>query len=163
MLRKKNQKTAKSKNSRKVSPHISSVVREEGASYEAQVPVFLTLAEVLKFHTRQLELFGGTDGVRDMSLLESALAQPESGFGGHWLHEDLFEMAAAYAFHICKNHPFFDGNKRTALDAALIFLELNGVDFWRPKEMFIGIMLSVAEGKMGKKELAQVFRELPKE
>jgi death-on-curing protein len=160
---KTNQKTAKSKKNRKVSPRISSGVREEDASYEAQALVFLTLAEVLKFHTRQLELFGGTDGVRDMSLLESALAQPESGFGGHWLHEDLFEMAAAYAFHICKNHPFFDGNKRTALDVALVFLEINGIDFRNPKEVFIPIMLSVAEGKMSKKELAQVFRGLPKE
>lgn len=163
MSRKTNQKTAKSKKSCKVYSRIASVVREEGASYEAQVPVFLTLAEVLKFHTRQLELLGGAEGVRDISLLESALAQPESGFGGHWYHADLFEMAAAYAFHICKNHPFFDGNKRTALDAALIFLEINGIDFRNPKEIFIGIMLSVAEGKMGKKELAKVFRDLPKE
>lgn len=123
----------------------------------------MTLEQVLRSHTRQVEQFGGTDGVRDMGLLQSALAQPEAGFGGHWLHEDLFEMAAAYAFHICKNHPFFDGNKRTALDAALLFLELNGVDFREPKEIFVGVMLSVAEGKMGKKELAGIFRKLPRE
>jgi death-on-curing protein len=72
-------------------------------------------------------------------------------------------MAAAYAFHICKNHPFFDGNKRTALDAALIFLEMNGVDFRDPREIFIGVMLTVAEGKMGKKELARALRSLPRE
>lgn len=139
------------------------VIREDEAIYGSREPVFLTAAEVLRFHTRQIEEFGGTDGVRDMGLLQSALAQPEAGFGGHWLHEDLFEMAAAYAFHICKNHPFFDGNKRTALDAALLFLELNGVDFREPKEIFVGVMLSVAEGKMGKKELAGIFRKLPRE
>ena len=138
-------------------------IREENASYGSMAPVFLTLAQVLHAHTRQIEQFGGADGVRDMGLLQSALAQPEMGFGGHWLHNDIFEMAAAYAFHICKNHPFFDGNKRTALDSALIFLEMNGIDFRDSREVFIGIMLAVAEGKMGKKELAQVFRSLPRE
>lgn len=137
-------------------------VREESVAYGAEGPVFLTLAQVLESHTRQVEQFGGTDGVRDMGLLQSALAQPEMGFGGHWLHEDVFEMAAAYAFHICKNHPFFDGNKRTALDAALVFLELNGHSILANKAL-IDTMLSVAEGKMGKKALAKVFRELPRE
>ena len=154
-------RSSKSKN--KVFPKKRLVVREEDASYGALQPVFLTVAEVLRFHRRQIDEFGGTDGVRDMGLLQSALAQPESGFGGHWLHEDVFEMAAAYAFHICKNHPFFDGNKRTALDTALIFLKANGIDFKNPKDMFIEIMLSVAEGKMDKKQLAQVFRGLPRE
>ena len=90
-----------------------------------------------------------------MALLQSALAQPEAGFGGHWLHEGIFEMAAAYAFHICKSHPFLDGNKRTALEAALIFLELNGISIIDPRRTLVGVMLSVAEGKMSKKELAQ--------
>ncbi|MFH0984932.1 MAG: type II toxin-antitoxin system death-on-curing family toxin [Candidatus Omnitrophota bacterium] len=138
-------------------------VREEGAVYRPSAPVFLTHDEVLKLHVRQIELFGGTDGIRDMALLHSALAQPEASFGGHWLHNDIFEMAAAYAYHICQNHPFFDGNKRTALDAALMFLGTNGILFKDPKEIFIGVMLSVARGKMGKKELAQIFRDLPRE
>ena len=123
----------------------------------------MALAEALKFHARQIEQFGGTDGIRDLALLQSALAQPEAGFGGHWRHTDLFEMAAAYAFHICKNHPFLDGNKRTALDVALIFLELNGISIMAPQKNIIDTMLSVAEGKMGKNELAQIFRDLPKE
>ena len=152
-----------SKSKQKVSQKKRSVVREEGASYEALQPVFLTVSEVLRFHRRQIEEFGGTDGIRDMGLLQSALAQPESGFVGYWLHADIFEMAAAYAFHLCKNHPFFDGNKRTALDTALIFLKTNGIDFRNPKEIFIKVMLAVAEGKMSKKELAQAFRNLPKE
>lgn len=138
-------------------------VREEGAVYRPSQPVFLTLDEVLKLHARQIALFGGIDGVRDMALLHSALAQPEASFGGHWLQNDIFGMAAAYAYHICQNHPFFDGNKRTALDAALMFLGMNRILFSDPKEIFIGVMLSVAKGKMDKKELAQVFRDLPKE
>jgi len=158
-----NPKNIKAKSIRKKSSRRSSVVRENGTSYGAQEPFFLTLVEILQFHTKQLEEFGGTDGVREMELLQSALAQPEAGFGGHWLHDGLFEMAAAYAFHICKNHPFLDGNKRTALDAALIFLELNGISLMAPQKKLIETMLSVAEGKMGKKELAQVFRDLPKE
>lgn len=126
-------------------------------------PAFLNLARVISIHTDQIEHYGGTDGVRDMALLQSALAQPEASFGGHWLHEDIFEMAAAYAFHICKNHPFFDGNKRTALVTALVFLEMNDVSFSHPKEIFLGVMLAIAEGRMNKKELAQVFRDLPRE
>lgn len=135
----------------------------EGAFYWAKDPVFVTLAEVMRFHSDQIVRYGGTEGVRDMALLQSALAQPETSFGGAWLHEDLFEMAAAYAFHICKNHPFLDGNKRTALDTALIFLELNGIAIVDPKKELISVMLAVAEGKMNKKELARIFRGLPKE
>ncbi len=143
---------------------VLSGVKDAGTPWGGeQAPIFLGLDRVLTIHTDQIEHHGGTNGVRDMALLESALAQPESGFGGHWYHADLFEMAAAYAFHICKNHPFFDGNKRTALVTALVFLGMNGVSFSHPKEIFIEVMLSVAEGKMNKKELAQVFRDLPKE
>lgn len=160
--------TATSKVARKTrsgrAPRISLSVKESETLWPGgKDPAFLTLAEVLKIHANQIEHYGGTDGVRDMALLHSALAQPEASFGGHWLHEDIFEMAAAYAFHICKNHPFLDGNKRTAFVSAMVFLKTNRIDFYNPKEIFIKIMLSVAEGKMGKKELAQVFRDLPKE
>ena len=152
----------KSKSKQKVPAKACLVIREEGPSYGSGGTVFLTLDQVLKSHERQLEQFGGTDGVRNMALLESAMAQPESAFSGHWLHADVFEMAAAYAFHLCKNHPFLDGNKRTALDAALIFLELNGISILANK-VLVDAMLAVAEGKMSKKELAEVFRDLPKE
>ena len=76
-------------------------------------PIFLTLAEVIDIHSNQIELYGGQKGVRDFGLLQSTLAQPEASFAGQWLHEDIFLMTAAYAFHICQNHPFFDGNKRS--------------------------------------------------
>ena len=113
-------------------------------------PLFLTLAEVVRLHADQIRLFGGDSGVRDMRLLESAAAQPESSFGGEWLHDDLHHMAAAYAFHICQNHPFVDGNKRAALSAALIFLELNGVTIEDPKRSLIDAMLKMAQGQLSK-------------
>jgi death-on-curing protein len=89
-------------------------------------PEFLDVDDVLDRHAAQLEAFGGLDGVRDRSALESAVAQPRATFGGQFLHEGLFAMAAAYLYHIVKNHPFVDGNKRTGLDAATTFLDLNG-------------------------------------
>lgn len=74
-----------------------------------------------------MEAFGGSDGLRDANLLASTVAQPSATFGGSLLHEDLFAMAAAYLFHIVMNHPFIDGNKRTGLAAALVFLDINGL------------------------------------
>ena len=99
-----------------------------------KTPDFLTLADVIEIHKNQILIYGGEYGTRDIRLLESALAQPEASFGGEWLHADLFAMASAYAFHICMNHPFLDGNKRAALVTALTFLELNGVSLLDPKE-----------------------------
>src|SRR6478672_12378043 len=89
---------------------------------------FLTIHNVLELHSEQIKLFGGADGVRDIHLLESALAQAEQIFGGEYLHPDLAAMAAAYLYHIVSNHPFVDGNKRTGLAAAIVFLDLNGMD-----------------------------------
>ena len=89
-------------------------------------PVFLTLDEILSPYGDQIRRHGGSSGVRDMGLLESALGTVMATFDGSFLHETLFEMAAAYLFHISRNHPFIDGNKRTAIAAALTFLEVNG-------------------------------------
>lgn len=74
-------------------------------------------------HDEQIEVYGGIHGIRDKGLLESAVMMPQASFGGEYLHNGLFEMSAAYAFHIAENQPFLDGNKRTALVAALVFLE----------------------------------------
>lgn len=90
--------------------------------------VFLTLEDVLEIHTNQISLYGGSDGTRDEGLLMSALSQPESMFGGEFLHPSISEQAAAYLYHIVKNHPFIDGNKRTGLACALVFLEINGYE-----------------------------------
>jgi death-on-curing protein len=85
---------------------------------------FLTVSEVLKLHELQLNRYGGSTGVRDLGLLESAVSQAQAGFGGVYLHEDLAAMAAAYLFSLVKNHPFVDGNKRAGLATALAFLDL---------------------------------------
>ena len=122
-------------------------------------PLFLTLAEVIEFHAEEIRRYGGQGGVRDFGLLESALAQPEASFAGEWLHKDLYEMAAAYAYHLCQNHPFIDGNKRTALACALTFLELNGVNVRYPQDLVKDAMLDVASGRMSKADLAQFLRK----
>jgi death on curing protein len=81
--------------------------------------IFLTLSEVVEIHTDQIERFGGDPGIRDLGLLSSAVATPYATFQQTFLHEDIFDMASAYAFHICQNHAFVDGNKRTALASTL--------------------------------------------
>ena len=124
-------------------------------------PVFLNLAEVIEVHADQIKRYGGQEGVRDFGLLESALAQPEASFAGEWLHRGLDDMAAAYAYHLCQNHPFIDGNKRTALACALVFLELNGLRVCDPEGLLKGAMLSIASGTMRKVQFAQLLRRLP--
>lgn len=125
--------------------------------------IFLTLAEVVLIHLDQIERYGGLGGVQNMGLLESALAMPEAKFGDEFLHRDLYEMAAAYAFHICQNHPFIDGNKRTALACALVFLELNGVSLLDPEEKLYNAMMEVASGRLDKSSLTEILRGLPKD
>jgi death-on-curing protein len=128
-----------------------------------KTPSFLTLAEIVEIHKNQIELYGGSLGVRDLHLLQSAVAQPEASFAGKWLHSDLLEMAAAYAFHICQNHPFLDGNKRTALAAALVFLELNRISISDPKGILYDAVMKMASGRMDKKDFAETLRTLPQE
>ena len=123
-------------------------------------PVFLTLAEVVEIHGNQMALYGGPRGVRDMGMLQSALAQPEGSFAGQWLHDDIFVMAAAYAFHICQDHPFFDGNKRTALASCLVFLELNGISLDDPEGRLLDATMKMARGEIGKPHFAQVLKGL---
>jgi death on curing protein len=90
------------------------------------IPKFLTLAEVLILHEDQVQRFGGSSGVRDLGLLESALGQPAATFGGEFLHPTIADQAAAYLYHIAKNHPFVDGNTRTAFSVMDAFLRVNG-------------------------------------
>jgi death on curing protein len=122
--------------------------------------VFLTVGEVESLHDDQLALHGGSAGVRDRGALESAVATPQATFGGEFLHPSVFEMAAAYAFHIAENQPFVDGNKRTALDTALVFLGLNGWDVDDPNEDLYDAMIGVADGTVSKGKLASVLERL---
>lgn len=123
-------------------------------------PVFLTLAEVLELHRAQIERYGGDPGVRDIGLLESALAVPKASFGGEFLHASIFEMAAAYAYHVAENQPFVDGNKRTALAAALVFLEMNGHSISDPRATLYGAMIRVGTRRAMKGELAELLEKL---
>jgi death-on-curing protein len=119
---------------------------------------FLTLTEVLKIHRDQISRYGGTTGIRDIERLKSALGMPAATYGGEFLHTDVFEMAAAYLFHLVKNHPFLDGNKRVAAVAALVFLLLNGHDFDAPEDDFAETVLSVARSEIDKAEVAVFIR-----
>jgi death-on-curing protein len=122
-------------------------------------PVFLNLAEVLEIHQDQIVRYGGTAGIRDLELLKSALGLPAATYDGDFLHADIYEMAAAYLFHIVRNHPFIDGNKRTGAVSALVFLLLNGFNFNAPENELVKTVLAVATGKMTKAELALFFRK----
>ena len=118
-------------------------------------PEFVKLDDALEIHRLQLIRYGGSSGIRDQGLLESALAQPMVTFDGEFVHANLFSMAAAYLFHIVKNHAFVDGNKRTGLLAALVFLDINGVAINHSSENLYDLTMAVAEGRIGKEEVAE--------
>lgn len=122
-------------------------------------PLFLGLEEVLELHQFQIEHYGGEPGVRDLGLLQSALAMPQAGFGDQYLHQDLFEMGAAYLFHVVQNHPFLDGNKRTGTDVALTFLKSNGMEVVADPDDLADMTLAVATGKLKKADIAAFFRK----
>ena len=123
------------------------------------MPRFLTIDDVLESHAAQIDVYGGSEGMRDIGLLQSALAQPEATFGGQFLHLDLFEMAAAYLFHIVQNHPFVDGNKRVGLEAALLFLEINGQSIDTTDDALVDLVLQTAQGQTTKQQIADFFRD----
>jgi death on curing protein len=120
-------------------------------------PLFLDIDDVVGLHADQLAEFGGADGLRDRGLLESAIAQPQASFGGQYMHDGLFAMAAAYLFHIAANHPFVDGNKRTGLLAALVFLDINGINIEQPNDELYDLTMGVASGQIAKAEIAQIL------
>lgn len=119
---------------------------------------FLDLNDLLETHSQQIANYGGSDGLRDLNLLASALAQPEASFAGNYLHADLYEMAAAYLFHIVSNHPFIDGNKRVGLEAALIFLEINGIEVLADDQELVDLVLATATSQTTKGAIADFFR-----
>lgn len=120
---------------------------------------FLTRSQALAIHVDQLRRYGGSAGNRDSGLLESALAMPQQTMFGEYLHKDLFEMAAAYLYHLVQNHPFVDGNKRAGAVAALVFLELNGHSLRVDNEHLEHTVLAVASGQMDKRSLREFLRD----
>lgn len=120
---------------------------------------FLSVDDVLAIHENTIAVEGGAPGLRDPGLLESAVLMPQQQFGGQFLHEGLAAMAAAYLFHIAQNHAFYDGNKRAAALAALVFLQVNGVDDLPVPEELESATLSVAAGEMSKADLTAWMRE----
>lgn len=115
---------------------------------------FLGLEEVLALHADQIERYGGAPGVRDLGLLESAVAAPESSFGGGYLHGSLPEMAAAYLFHLAQNHAFVDGNKRVAAAVMIMFVYLNDHDIECDEDDLVEMTLGVASGTTTKADVA---------
>ena len=121
-------------------------------------PLFLDIERVVRLHLNLIENYGGEEGVRDMGLLHSAIAMPNASFGGEFVHKDLYEMAAAYFYHIIQNHPFVDGNKRTGAAAAIIFLIMNGIEVRADEDGLVELALGVARGKVDKSDIAEFFR-----
>lgn len=127
----------------------------------------MTAEAVKAIHEEVLAAHGGSPGLRDVALLESAVAAPQATYGGKALLKDVVEIAAAYLFYLCSNHPFVDGNKRTALAACLVFLEANGrlpdpglsgrdADAWE------ALMLDVAASRLDRDATTKRLRALLK-
>ena len=110
--------------------------------------VHLSINTVREIHAEAIRRFGGLNGVRDENLLASAVLAPQSTFGGRSPYADLAEVAAAYLFYICKNHPFLDGNKRTAMMAAIVFLRFNEIEPKPDSHEWEKLMLDVASSKI---------------
>ncbi len=120
-------------------------------------PVFLTVEQVLEIHARGIEEHGGSIELRDRGLLESAVAMPAAQFGGEFLHHGLAAMAAAYLFHLCKNHPFVDGNKRVSITAAEVFIEINGSRLVATDKQLEQLTLGVADSSISKSDATKFF------
>lgn len=120
--------------------------------------VFLNLDDVLQIHQDTIANEGGTDGVRDIALIDSAVAAPRASFGGEYLHDDLAAMTAALMFALISNHGFVDGNKRVGTLAALVFRAANGEEAFPPAQELEEAAMSVAKGEMSRDELTKWWR-----
>ena len=129
-------------------------------SAQSSEPIHLTVERVQEIHQLAIDRFGGSDGIRDYSLLESAVSAPQATFGGESLFKDMIEIAAAYLFYLCRNHPFIDGNKRVALGACIVFLRING---FKPKPdgpEWESLTLDIAASRLNREQTTERLREL---
>ena len=122
----------------------------------------LSIDTVCEIHAEAIKQFGGLNGVRDENLLPSAVLTPQSSFGGKSPYADIIELAAAYLFYICNNHPFLDGNKRTAMMAAIVFLRLNGIEPLPDSGRWEKLMRDVAASKIDRATATERLRKLLK-
>ena len=120
----------------------------------------LTVEIVREIHAEAIAQFGGSDGVRDSALLESAVAAPQASFGGKSPYADLAEVAAAYLYYLCRNHPFIDGNKRAALGACIVFLRLNRIEPRSDGPECEELALAVAASAIDRDETTMRLRKL---
>ena len=120
----------------------------------------LSVDIVREIHAQAIARFGGLDGVREVALLESAVAAPQASFGGRSPYTDLAEVAAAYLFYLCRNHPFVDGNKRAALGACIVFLRLNGIEPQADGPAWEELTLAVASSALDRAETTARLRKL---
>jgi death on curing protein len=123
---------------------------------------FLTVALVREVHAAAIADFGGADGLRDEALLESAVAAPQATFGGESVYGSMEEVAAAYLFYLCRNHPFVDGNKRVALGSCLIFLRINGLEPAPDGPEWESLTLDVAASKLDRDQTTKRLKALMK-
>ena len=124
-----------------------------------QQPIFLGLDQVLLLHQSMIATYGGKEGLRDLGLLQSALAMPMASSNHIYFHEDIFKMAAAYLFHIVQNHAFHDGNKRVGAAAAIIFLAMNDIQIDNDQDGLVELTMNVAMSKSDKSTIASFFRD----
>lgn len=120
----------------------------------------LTSDIVRELHAEAIARFGGLDGVREAALLESAVAAPQASFGGKSPYRDLAEVAAAYLYYLCRNHPFIDGNKRAALGACIVFLRLNGIEPKPDGPEWEELVLGITAGSTDREEATARLRAL---
>lgn len=121
--------------------------------------LFPSKRQIIALHDHLCDLFGGSLGLRDEGLLDSAIETPQSGFGNEYFHQFPFEMAAAYLFHLVKNHPFIDGNKRIGFATAHVFLDLNGYELEVEEDEGVEFTLAVAAGEITNKQEIAIFLE----
>ena len=121
---------------------------------------FIPESVIIAIHDDQIRLYGGAYGVRDIAALDASLHMPQAGFGEEFLHTTILEMAAAYGFHLCQNHPFLDGTKRTAGMVMFTFLQLNGLEPGASEPDYYAVMISIASRQMSKEQLANWLLEI---
>lgn len=122
------------------------------------IVLFLSLEQILAIHSDQVDRYGGSHGIRDIALLESAVFRPQSSFGGMDLYPSVFGKAAALIHSIIHNHPFLDGNKRTGIVSGIVFLEINNYSLRVSQKDLVGTAIAIATNKMDLEEIASWFK-----